>query len=775
MSKRRKSNSAQGNARKHVRYSQDLPQFLDAESTITASRFATRRLPEMQTLWNKFLQNSTVNHDDEAYFQSRGCKQSKRHLRRRTGSHHRRKRHRYPAGRESNEKEAGEKLQCEEIKSRKAGRKPQLLREKHSQWRNVDCTSMHRESKNWLMTHLWHSKRFYMTPPLPIYNNWCIPLGHTNRGSRAALRLAKSKSTLQDATWTICGQSIVLETMEREHLLLMLEKMCGGKRNYSAPFLTNDCVISGLETGYGFIYEMDCTFPAGVVGPASFIFGKSPNQTHFVRISVEGSIFSKVELLVKEGLQNVKEKDNIEFTLLKDANCLLRLRGSEASNALVNALSLSSTGDDTIVEWSKGHLPQDFHRLIPYGTIVRVQYKGVNINSHREEHQSDKNIDDDCTNDELVKRLEKRRPELNHPMLQPDELVLVSQVPNAMHEGQNNAVCGFDIICSPSVASEIFTALCTVGGSCAIGFIEDACNRIEAEPPLPVWPRDFPDTSEGRDYAAGTDSGWGGMRYCIEEGLRGGRIKTGLNRLLQKCSNHSKTRNEEDRDPSCISRKLTPVDLDWNRLCLPNKSTVKDINSQVVMVRGNFTSPFVQALEGFGKEYLEMMEEADDCRIEGKPSRRRRRKVRSSDETVIVPPMRAANLQQHQSYCSNLLNSLTIPALLRCHIKVEGRGTLQAGMIITANVSDSEMSKEATELGFVTSGGFSQSRGEVIGVGIVSSQRFLSFLSGAKNEDFVLLTRHSVRSIAMKVTLQCKDDGKYMTKSDVTASLRILS
>jgi len=775
MSKRRKSNSAQGNARKHVKYSQDLPQFLDAESTITASRFATRRLPEMQTLWNKFLQNSTVNHDDEAYFQSRGCKQSKRHLRRRTGSHHRRKRHRYPAGRESDEKETEENLQCEEFKSRKARRKPLLLREKHSQWKNVDCTSMHRES-NWLVTHLWHSKRFYMTPPLPIYNNWCIPLGHTNRGSRAALRLAKSKSTLQDATWTICGQSIVLETIEREHLLLMLEKMCGGNRNYSAPFLTNDAVIAGLETGYGLIYEVDCTFPAGVVGPASFIFGKSPKQTHFVRISVEGSILSKVEQLVKDVLLNFKENDDIEFTLLKDANCLLRLRGSEASNALVNALSLSSTGDDAIVEWSKGRLPQDIHRLLPHGTIVRVQYRGVNSDSRREEYQSDQNFNDDWTNDGLVKRLGKRRPELDHPMLKPDELVLVSQVPNAMHEGQNNAVCGFDIISSPSVASEIFTALCTVGGSCAIGFIEDACNRIEAEPPLPVWPRDFPDTSEGRDYAAGTDTGcWRVMRYCIEEGLSGGRIKTGLNRLLQKCSSHSKTRNEEDRDRSCISRKLTHVDLDWSRLCLPNESTVKDVNKHVVMVRGNFTSPFVQALEGFGKEFFEMMKEADGCRIEGKPRRRPRRKVRSSDETVIVPPMQAANLQQHQSYCSNLLNSLTIPALLRCQIKVDGRGTLQAGMIITANVSDSEMSKEATELGFVTSGGFSQSRGEVIGVGIVSSERFLSFLSGGKNGDFLLLTQHSVRSIAMKVTLQSKVDGKYMTKSDVTASLRILS
>lgn len=102
MPKRKHPNSTESerksNSSKQVKFSHHLPQFLDAESTITASRFATKRIPEMQTLWNKFQQSSNINHDDEAYFKSRGCKQSKRHLRRRTGSHLRRKRHRFPHG-----------------------------------------------------------------------------------------------------------------------------------------------------------------------------------------------------------------------------------------------------------------------------------------------------------------------------------------------------------------------------------------------------------------------------------------------------------------------------------------------------------------------------------------------------------------------------------------------------------------------------------------------------------------------------------------------------
>ena len=66
---KRKSNSC-----KQIKFSHHLPQFFDVESSITASCFATKRIPEIQTLWNKFQQSSNINHNDEAYFQSRGCR-----------------------------------------------------------------------------------------------------------------------------------------------------------------------------------------------------------------------------------------------------------------------------------------------------------------------------------------------------------------------------------------------------------------------------------------------------------------------------------------------------------------------------------------------------------------------------------------------------------------------------------------------------------------------------------------------------------------------------
>ena len=803
MHKRKHPNSprSKNNSRKQKKFSHDLPQFLDAESSITASRFATKRIPEMQTLWNKFLQSSTVNHDDESYFLSRGCKQSKRHLRRRTGSHHRRKRHRFPNGEQGGNSNGDMQADSSKgvlvkdetkVTSRKVRRKPQFLREIHSQWKkkNPGARSQGESTNdsNWLETHLWHSKRFYMTPPLPIYDNWCIPLGHTNRGSRAALRLAKSKSTIQDATWTTGGQSIVLETKNRSHLLLFLESICGGNGTHSAPFLSKDCVIAGLEIGHGLIHEVGCTFPGGVIGPASFIFGKGAMKSHFVRINVHGSILTRVMQMVQNTVPQFKQDKDIEVLVSTDANCLIRIRGSEASKSLVDSLSISSSNNDALVDWSTGHLPHDFHTLLPHGTIMRVKFKGVKNNHSRrvDDNQDDmQHWDEECATNRLTKRLENDHSVLEQPMVQPDELVIISQAPNAIYssdKNKNNAVSGFDIICSPSVTCEIFSALGIVGGACAIGFIEDSCNNMEAEPPLPVWPRDFPDTADGKDYAAGNDSGWKVMKYCIEEGISGGRLKTGLNRLLHDCSCCGKTTIQENHKISCRSRKLAHVDFNWSRLLTePNELSCEEIEKEIshdqkdetfVMVRGKFLLPFVQALQGFGSDYLGMITETDVRGTDRKRGRRPRRKVRSLNETVKVPPMQAATLQHHQNYCSNLLSTLSIPALIHCHLTVESRGTIRPGMVINTNPSDSGISKE---LGFVTAGGFSQSRGEVHGVGVITSEQFLSCLCDASNGDFYAITRQGVRSIALKVRLCTEEDKKYKTKSDVTASLTILS
>ena len=136
------------------------------------------------------------------------------------------------------------------------------MKDKYTQWHMIpsnheDITSNHSQTnmqKKWLDTHLWHTKRFHMSPPMKCFDDWCIPLGHINRGSRAALRLARTKSTIQDATYAISGKSFILECSDEEELHLVVESICGGRRAVSAPFLLDKSILSGFKVGYGLVY-----------------------------------------------------------------------------------------------------------------------------------------------------------------------------------------------------------------------------------------------------------------------------------------------------------------------------------------------------------------------------------------------------------------------------------------------------------------------------------------------------------------------------------------
>jgi hypothetical protein len=80
----------------------DLPAFLDASASVSASIFGARRLPELKSMYQELQQDANANataDPPEQCFQSIGGKTSARHLRRRTTSMHRRIRHRFPIGR----------------------------------------------------------------------------------------------------------------------------------------------------------------------------------------------------------------------------------------------------------------------------------------------------------------------------------------------------------------------------------------------------------------------------------------------------------------------------------------------------------------------------------------------------------------------------------------------------------------------------------------------------------------------------------------------------
>ncbi|GFH59733.1 hypothetical protein CTEN210_16209 [Chaetoceros tenuissimus] len=731
---RQEETEAKPASSKQVKISSDPPSFLDADSTITASKYAATRLHEMKSLWCSFLEKSTPNANEESYYKSKGCTISNRHLRRRTGSHNRRKRHRYPQGNELESKG----------NSRKTRRKPKLLQEKHSHWQNTNVES---EESNWLTTHLWHTKRFRMSPPLSIYNNWCIPLGHTNRGTKAALRLANAKSTVQDATWNIGGQAFILKSKKVDDLIQVVEMICGGSRTHSASFLENEDVIDGLEAADGYIYELN-SFPKGILGPATFLFGKEgSSDMHFVRILVHVGIMDRFKSILSITLDSLK--DSLDIQQSKTAASLLRIRGAQATTVLKTALKFG-IGDNL----KEGDMPDDLHTHFNHGSIISGTLTKIKVSTFHGGENALKTSEGITMNgDQFVNELTDT--ELKHSDIERNTLALISQLPNGK-SSSNTVVSGWDILCHSSQTREIFLALTNVAGACAIGFIEDSMFRMEAEPPLPIFPRDYPDSNIGEDYFKGDNPEWKILRYCIEEGIGGGRVKTGLNRLLRDCiKEKDDDKTKKSIHPSSISRKLTQSQFDWDSLFSQNES---DSATNHVLVRGDLVAPFIDALMQFGETYFHSLEQKNQN------DRRPRRRTRSPTDLIVLPPCPKEKFEQHQLNCSNLLKSMSIPALLRVFVEVQGRGTACSGMKILSNDK---------MLGYITVGGFSQQRGKSHGVGIISSLAFLTALSSCGQGSFFCQRNSEISLIGLKVILH-SEECKYATKRDTIASLTVL-
>ncbi len=930
---------------------EELPQFLDAESCVTASKFGARRLPEIKSLWRSFLHSQyqkdhndqdqnqggngsgsgsgsadiiagskgqgnvgggsssegasakglqeqytqqqqkqqrrrrRTNLEDVTYFRSGGCKSSNRHLRRRTGSHNRRKRHRYPSGVDNDgstdaDGGIGSKIkESDSNKSRRARRKPSLLRTQHGTWKTKEYLTIHRNGNecveeedvnqsstaatintctpsHWLETHLWHSKRFHMTTGgLPIYNNWCVPLCHTNRGTRAALRLVQSKSTIQDATWEIGGQSLILQTHAHRHeedddgddddddecqdaLIHIVEKICGGSRIHSAPFLSNEKVLMGLQVGYGFIYDPNIgQFPSGVIGPASFLFGRNTNRnvnngtcTFFVRILIEGSVINQVKTIIRDMVEQEmnngvgfsfgggdddgdKNNDNdVKCLLSSEAMTLIRVRGLEATKVITRSLEFCNKkqksgiqNKTTSLDWNDISKCDDLHKSLPHGTIMKTTLVKSKIRRRIQEEEAssssspikfgEKEVDE--IHDQMI---ENETSILTSIQLEANDVILISHAPNQngaqTQKRENVAVSGWDILCPPTLIQQLFSTLNMVGGACTIGLTEDACLKMDANPPIPIWPRDYPDTETGRRYWSSIGHGdeWRIVRYCIEEGLGGGKIQTGLKRLMKRCNHENEEHACDDGDhdlhdndmqkvANCDSDKdrdyhtsptLIIPRVDWKSLL--DDTAISAASKSIVVVRGNFTAPFIQALHGFAQDYIEG-KLANDTIV--KTKRRPRRKVRGTNEIMVLPPCESNKFAAQQQVCENLLASLSIPALLRCHIEVEGKGVIHSGMKICSwtgdrNVNDDVSSdNESSVLGYIASGRFSQRRGKFHGIGFVSSRHFLSYLKDEAQHGSFLVRKNegsNVPSILLKVCIQSDSKSR-----SIIGSLAILT
>ncbi|KAK1745015.1 ribonucleases P/MRP protein subunit Pop1 [Skeletonema marinoi] len=681
-------------------------QFLDSSATVHAGLFGARRLPEIKSLWRHVVQNEVVKleHNKQPdqtttrkVGESGGGKISSRHLRRRTGV-------------ESNniddgmdvesdiplasdqqlQQQKGKDIPQMKQKCRRARRKPALLKQLHSYWwkhqqrlqttGKVEDQNPAKTSHNWIPTHLWHAKRFHMSSP-PIFS-WTVPLLHANRGSRASLRLATSqttpKCTIQDATWEIDGCAIVLRASQinsssspGEQAIEVLQSMMGRVTDIK---LSDNSITSGHLSVEGLIHAID-SFPASLVGPGTFMFtpiNDAPSsEACLLSIFVHPAIRLKVMTILTTLVENHHSDSDINLTISTEPYSLLRVRGTSSTATVADVLSFN---------WMD---------ILPHDVNVNEVDHGTLLNRNEKVASST-----DCTQSS-------------------NQVILKSHQPNRHHSHlpQNVACSGWDILCHPSIGNDLFQMLVRKGGSCAIGVAEDAWAQLEASPPLPIFPRDYPDSAEGQSYWEGSSTigrSWGRNNKLLRQSQREG--------CDEKVSIEEPETLELVTTADVSSRKT--LRIHWSCLVSPKS------DQSVIVVRGSFGVPFLQLLHGCGRL----------------PSKTKTSSA-SSNVAVHAPPLSKCEKEGHSKLCQQLKASLSLPALLRCEIFFEGKGSPSVGDFIYSFTSkddtsndDSPMSSDKESLlGLVVAGSFSPTRGRSYGVAFVSAAMFIDALDGTEH------------------------------------------
>lgn len=643
---------------------------------------------------------------------------------------------------------------------RRARRKPYLMKASHSTWWEPKThsqlvhspTSIDEQNNysahNWITTHLWHAKRFQISPKL--FDAWSIPLIHCNRGSRASLRLASSetspKCTIQDGTWEVNGCTITIEVRKiasssttmsfsssDQTLVSILQRLCGTE----APFLMDEDVLLGNQSGEGIIYEIDAC-PLRPIGPSTFLFSHSTErddlETSRVGILIHPATHRRVVSILKKIIDECGNADS-EVTLSTMPLALLRIRG-RASTATVQyvlgQIELSVLDDDANM----------------HGTLIELGEIPTSLKAPMSDSTS---IPNTTTPSRSWIKLKCHRPNQNY-----------------QHLPHNLASSGWDIYCHPSICSSLFQSFVVDGGACAIGLVEDARGQLEAYPPLPVFPRDYPDTEDGRLYWNGganaapvmNEGGdehrsiahwkdWAIIRTCVEGSW--GRINTELKRTFRHWNEQDAQGTDKSKSSSGSAEKMTLPKLLTNHKLLCRDTfaihweslTTLDNQPASVVVRGAYGIPFLQVLHGCGKPFLQTAPAAESGR-----KRRPRRTVRPHNWAVHASPLSRKEAELHSSLCQQLSSSLSLPALLRCELYCEEKGTLNVGDLIfpldrhdndgsCSETSESEngtstanVNAHSSLLGVVTGGGFSPSRGKCHGIGFVGAAKLINALDG---------------------------------------------
>lgn len=763
--------------------------------------------------------------------ESGGGKISSRHLRRRTNSHKPRRRYRFfprkstftgggvsgenENGVSKNLKDTGNEFGASEEDNsqgdessahgvtgrnpskinkppcRRARRKPCSLKASHCAWwepkthvQLIQSASLsHRDGQDkcsahkWITTHLWHAKRFHMSPKL--FNAWSIPLIHCNRGSRASLRLASSetspKCTIQDGTWEMNGCAITIEVREvvgrttpthagslpsitttvsslMQVLVLLLQRLCGTE----APFLKDEDVLSGARAGEGVIHETDAC-PLLTIGPATFLFGCSTESNDLkvarVGILIHLATHERVVSLLDKMVTEYVNVDNA-VTLSTMPFALLRIRGRASTTTVHNVLGQSE--------------------------LISL------LNDYANTHNTLIDLGENPTFPNAAKRDSRAIPKATTSAQSWIKLKCHQPNQNFLHLSHNLASSGWDIYCHPFICLSLFQSFVVNGGACAIGLVEDARAQLEAYPPIPIFPRDYPDTEDGRLYwngGAHTSStrnedecknrafaqwqDWVVIRTCIEGSW--GRINTELKRTIRHFQENKKSKTGSslivhEGMETLPQLRTTQKLLCRETVCIHWESLTNVDNQAAVVVRGFFGIPFLQLLNGCGKPFPRPA-----VTKEKKSKRRPRRTIRSLDWAVSASPLSNEESELHSGLCQQLSASLSLPALLSCELYFDGKGTLNVGDLIYPmdrhdNTIFSEDAKpedgtdgvsvntNSSPLGVVTGGGFSPSRGKCHGIGFVGAARLINALKGTVHGmGLVIPQSHGRKKMTLKV------------------------
>ena len=585
---------------------------------------------------------------------------------------------------------------------------------------------------NWMMTHLWHAKRFHMASLW----GWRVPIAHTNRGARAVLRLTSERRssldrplcTLQDLTY--CRQPVTISSTKDCTLQNFVQ--CVARILPSWATDPNIMATSRNDSrptehmGEGLLHSLD-QFPRGAIGPVwwQMIQTESPKTTTgqwTLRILLHPSIRLEAKKCLNEllaacapALQQHREADDTK----KDATwCCFRIGGRDATAIIQNTLKPGSyprrlRGDCNLEEVpGEGPVVPGLVDSSEHGSILRVLF---------------------CT------KTDTGNNDISPPSL-PVPALLVRQMPRPWTCEANRAVAGWDLYCNPEHAFAVWMPLAL---SCVvIGMVEQSHLQLECEPPIPVFPRDYIDTAQSMEYWAShtceeENASWTLVRKVQEGGW--GRLpiqkQVRLPRVSWKNLMESDERNDEVNS-SGRENAEEPTDL--------------------VVVRGSFGQPFLASVEGCGS----MVVPSDDSKEAGSSHRKRRR---SGNPFAVkrAQMLGSGQLSAWQQMVKTLGNHLSLPAVLQAHVRLVSKGTIQAG---------DEILLGGSFIGYATSGNFSPSRGLSHGLAFLRAATILEELSSTNGATFGRIVRLLDGKLSMQLAASVRC-GHGSRNFDATISL----